>query len=165
MGFLDLFKPKVPTVQSILPDVAVQEILKGHLPILNTDKIFLKPGEKCRYIDKAIFEKRTVQKRYIRRNHGTMYPGLIFKDVKHTYGGGTTDVTENVQYSTHRGILYITNRRIIFVGQQEGFDKPLSDLIAIQPYSNCVELQFNKDTYKIFVPNGVVVHAVLRQVK
>lgn len=165
MGFLDLFKPKVPTVQSILPDVAVQEILKGRLPILNTDKVFLKHGEKCHYIDKAIFEKRTVQRRYIRRSHGTMYPGLIFKDVKHTYGGGTTDVTDNVQYSTHRGILYITNRRIIFVGQQEGFDKSLQDLTAIQPYSNCVELQFGKDTYKIFVPDGIVVHAVLRQVK
>ena len=73
MGFLDLFKPKVPTVQSILPDAAVQEILHGRLPILRTDKIFLKSGEQCHYIDKAIYEKRSVQKRYVRRNHGTTY--------------------------------------------------------------------------------------------
>ena len=92
MGFLDWFKPKTPTVQTILPDAAVQEIMKGRLPILNTNKIFLKGGETCHYIDKAIYEKKTVRKRYVRRNHGTSYGGIIFKDVRHHYGGGTTDV-------------------------------------------------------------------------
>ena len=60
MGLLDLFKPqsKTPMVQSILPDAAVQEILRGRLPILNTNKIFLKSGEVCHYIDKAIYEDR-----------------------------------------------------------------------------------------------------------
>ena len=165
MGFLDIFKPKAPMVQSILPQVAVDEILHGRLPILNTDKIFLKGGERCHYIDKAIYEKRSVQKRYVRRNHGTSYPGIFFKNVRHHYGGGTTDVVDNVQYSTYRGILYITNRRIIFVGEQGGFDKKLDELIAITPYSNCVELQTSKETYKIFVPNGTVVHAVLQRVR
>ena len=165
MGFLDIFKPKAPMVQSILPQVAVDEILHGRLPILNTDKIFLKGGERCHYIDKAIYEKRSVQKRYVRRNHGTSYPGIFFKNVRHHYGGGTTDVVDNVQYSTYRGILYITNRRIIFVGEQGGFDKKLDELIAITPYSNCVELQTSKETYKIFVPSGTVVHAVLQMVR
>ena len=165
MGFLDLFKPKAPMVQSILPQVAVDEILHGRLPILNTDKIFLKGGEHCHYIDKAIYEKRSVQKRYVRRNHGTSYPGIFFKSVRHNFGGGTTDVVDNVQYSTYRGILYITNRRMIFVGEQGGFDKKLDELIAITPYSNCVELQTSKETYKIFVPNGTVVHAVLQMVR
>ena len=56
MGLLDLFKPqpKMPMIQSILPAAAVQEILRGRLPILNTNKIFLKSGEQCHYIDKAI---------------------------------------------------------------------------------------------------------------
>ena len=165
MGFLDIFKPKAPMVQSILPQVAVDEILHGRLPILNTDKVFLKAGEHCHYIDKAIYEKRTVQKRYISRKHGTSYPGIFFKDVRHHYGGRTTDVVDNVQYSTFRGILYITNRRMIFVGEQGGFDKKLDELIAITPYSNCVELQTSKETYKIFVPNGTVVHAVLQMVR
>ena len=98
MGFLDLFKPKVPTVQSIFPDAAVQEIMRGRLPILNTNKIFLKGGEKCHYIDKAIYEKKTVKKRYVRHTHGASYRGIIFKDVRHNYGGVTTDVVDNVQY-------------------------------------------------------------------
>ena len=166
MGFLDLFRqqPTTPVVTSILPDIAKQEIMRGRLPILNTDKIFLKVGETCHYIDKAIYEKKTVRKRYVRRNTGYSVPGL-FKGTRINMGGGNTDVVDNVQYDTHRGILYITNRRLIFVGEQGGFDKKVDDLIAITPYSNCIELQFSKDTYKIFVPDGNVTNAVLQQIR
>lgn len=165
MGFLDWFKPKTPTVQSILPDAAVQEIMHGRLPILNTNKIFLKNNETCHYIDKAIYEKKIVRKRYIRQNHGTSYRGIIFSDIRHHYGGGTTDVVDNTQYEMIRGILYITNRRVIFQGNTSGLNIKMDDLVAIQPYGNCVELQCNKENYKIFVPNGAVTHAVLQLIR
>lgn len=166
MGFLDLFRPQpqTPIVTSILPDIAKQEIMRGRLPILNTNKIFLKGGETCHYIDKAIYEKKTVRKRYVRRNTGYSMPGL-FKGTRINMGGGNTDVVDNVQYDTFRGILYITNKRIIFVGDQNGFDKKIDDLIALTPYSNCVELQFSKDTYKLFVPDGNITHAVLQIIR
>lgn len=165
MGLLDLFKkqPTTPIVTSILPDVAKQEIMYGRLPILNTNKIFLKAGEACHYIEKAIYEKEKVRKRYVRRNTGYSVPGF-FKGTRVHMGGGYTDVVDNVQYDTFRGILYVTNKRIIFVGEQGSFDEKIVDLIAISPYSNCVELQFSKDTYKIYVPDGNVTHAVLRLV-
>ena len=122
MGFLDyFFGPSTPTVQSILPPAAVNEIMCGRLPILNTNRVFLRGGETCHYIDKAIYEKKIVRKRYERRNRGTSYPGIFFPGIRHHYGKGYTDVTDNVQYETYRGILYITNRRIIFQGEQGGF--------------------------------------------
>lgn len=166
MGFWDLFKPQpqTPIVTSILPDIAKQEILRGRLPILNTNKVFLKRGENCHYIDKAIYEKRTVQKRYVRKNQGYSLPGL-FKGTRIRLGGGSTDVVDNVQYETIKGILYITNQRIIFVGNQNGFDKRIDDLVALTPYLNCVEFQFSRDMYKIFVPDGNVIHAVLQYVR
>ena len=49
MGFFDtLFgsRNRIPTVTTILPDAAKQEIIAGRLPILRTDKLFLKHGEK-----------------------------------------------------------------------------------------------------------------------
>ncbi len=166
MGLFDLFnpQPKTPMVQSILPDAAVQEIMRGRLPILNTNKIFLKSGETCHYIDKAIYEKKTVRKRYVRRSSGYSVPGL-FKGTRVNFGGGTTDQLDNVTYQALRGILYITNRRIIFQGEQEGVDVKVDDLVAITPYSNCVELQTSKMHYKIFVPNGNVTQAVLQLVR
>lgn len=166
MGLLDLFKPqpKMPMIQSILPAAAVQEILRGRLPILNTNKIFLKSGEQCHYIDKAIYEKKTVRKRYVRWNSGYSAPGL-FKGTRVNFGRGRTDQVDNVTYQTLRGILYITNRRIIFQGNQEGFDVKADDLVAITPYSNCVELQTSKMHYKIFVPDGNVTQAVLQLIQ
>lgn len=166
MGFLDLFRrtPTTPIVTSILPDAAKQEIMRGRLPVLKTNKIFLKAGETCHYIDKAIYEKRTVRKRYVRRNTGYSVPGL-FKGTRINMGGGKTDVVDNVQYDTFRGILYITNKRIIFVGEQGGFDKKIDELIALSPYSNCVEMQFSKDTYRLFLPDGSIAHAVLGLVR
>lgn len=165
MGFLDIFKQRrAPIVTSILPDAAKQEIWRGRLPILNTNTVFLKSGEKCHYIDKAIYEKKTVQKRYVRHGSGYSMPGL-FKGTRIQMNGSHTDVEENAQYSTHRGILYITNRRIIFVGEQNGFDKRIDELIAITPYSNCAELQFSKEIYKLFVPDGGLVQAVLQIIR
>ena len=166
MGLLDLFKPqpKMPMIQSILPAAAVQEILRGRLPILNTNKIFLKSGEQCPSIVKAISEKKTVRKRYVRRNSGYSAPGL-FKGTRVNFGRGRTDQVDNVTYQTLRGILYITNRRIIFQGDQEGFDVKADDLVAITPYSNCVELQTSKMHYKIFVPDGNVTQAVLQLIQ
>lgn len=166
MGILDIFKekPQAPMVQSILPDAAKQEIMKGRLPILNTNKIFLKDKEYCHYIEKAIYEKRTVKKRYVRNNSGYSVPGL-FKGDRIYLGGGKTDVEETPSFEEIRGILYITNQRIIFVGDSSGFEKKIRDLTAITPYLNCVELQFVKENVKVFVPNGNITHAVLKQIK
>ena len=91
-------------------------------------------------------------------------PGL-FKGTRLHVGGGQTDVEDNVQYETLRGILYITNKRIIFVGEGNGFDKKIEDLVALTPYSNCVELQFSKDHFRLFVPDGSITNAVLQIVK
>lgn len=166
MGLMDVFKPQqvVPTVSSILPDIAKQEIMKGNLPVLRTDKIFLQATEICHYIDKAIFEKRKVQKKYIRKGTGYSVPGL-FKGSRVSAWGGHTDVVDNIRYEPIRGILYITNQRIIFLGESEGFEKKVANLIAITPYANCVEFQFSKGRYKLFVPDGNVINAVLHQVR
>lgn len=165
MGLLDIFRqPKTPMVTTILPDVAKQEILSGRLPILRTDKIFLKQNEACHYIDKAIYEKKTTKKRYVRRNNGYSMPGL-FKGTRIQMGGGYTDVEDNVQYETYRGIIYLTNQRIIFVGDQMGFDKNLGDIVATTPYSNCLEIQFSKETYRLFVPDGNVLNRALHLIR
>lgn len=165
MGFLGLFRqqPTTPTVLSILPDAVKQEIMRGRLPILNTDKIFVKSGEHCRYIDKAIYEKKTVRKSYVRKNNGYSVPGL-FKGTRINIGGGKTDVVDSVRYDTYRGILYITDKRIIFVGEQNGFDRKVDDLIAASPFTNCIELQFSKENYTLFVPDGSVAAAVLKMI-
>ena len=88
MGLFDaLFgnRNQIPTVTTILPDAASQEIIAGRLPILNTDKLFLKRGEKIHFIDKAInMEQKTV------------------KELRHV-GGSTPGLFEGTRWSSGRG--------------------------------------------------------------
>lgn len=163
MGFLDLFNtPQTPpTVPSILPEAAKQQILRGQLPKLEPNNLLLKNGETCHYVDRAIYEKRTVNKKRIRKNTGYSMPGL-FKGTRVHIGGGNSEYVDNVTYSTIKGMLYITTKRIVFVSGDEGFDRKTEDLVAVTPYANCIEFQFSKETLKLFVPDGNIPHIVIR---
>lgn len=163
MGFLDLFNPQptTPKVPSVLPEAARQQILRGHLPTLVPNNLFLKNGETCHYADRAIYEKRTVSKKRIGKNTSYSVPGL-FKGTRVHIGGGNAEYVDDVKYSTIKGVLYITSKRIIFVGGADGFDRKTEDLVAVTPYANCIEFQFSKETLKLFVPDGNLPHIVLR---
>ncbi|MCD8099056.1 MAG: hypothetical protein LUE06_00545 [Oscillospiraceae bacterium] len=163
MGFLDIFntQPSTPTVPSVLPDIAKQQILRGRLPTLQPNNLLLRNGELCHYADRAIYEKRTVSKRRVRKNRGYSMPGLLNGTSMH-FGGGESEFIEDEKFSTIKGVLYVTNERIIFVAEHDGFDRKTDDLIAVTPYVNCIELQFSKETLKLFVPDGNLLHNVLR---
>lgn len=77
MGLLDAIfgNNQPPKINSILPTAAKNEIRAGRLPILNTDSLFLKRGEKIHYIDKAINLEIKVVKQYRHVGHST--PGLL----------------------------------------------------------------------------------------
>ena len=163
MVFFDRFlgmRNQIPVVTTIFPDAARQEIAAGRLPILNTDTLFLKRGEKIHFIDKAInLEQKTV-KEY--RHSGVSTPGLLKGTRWNTGRGRTVEHTELVQ---HRGILYITNQRIVFQAAEWGFDKTYRYLTAITPYSNACEIQFGNKSYCLIVADGNVVNQVLQLIK
>lgn len=151
---------QIPTVTTILPDAASQEIIAGRLPILNTDKLFLKRGEKIHFIDKAInMEQKTVKEF---RHVGGSTPGL-FEGTRWSSGRGRT--VEHTELVQHRGILYITNQRIVFQATEWGFDKTYRYLTAITPYSNACEMQFGNKSYCMVVADGSVVNQVLQLIK
>ena len=166
MGLFDLMKPQqkaqVVCITSMLPAVAKQEIMNGRLPILKTSKFFLKSGETCHFMDRAIYEKQVVKKRYVSNGGSYSMPG-IFKGTRISVRKGNVQPVEETYYEQNKGTLYITNKRIIFVSQQNGFDKKIGNIVAVTPFRNCVELQFSKGVYRVFVPDGNVVYAVLQQ--
>ena len=72
MGFFDFLNPQPtpPTVRGVLQDAARQQILRGQLPTLAPNNLFLKNGETCHYADSAIYEKRIVNKKRVRKGTG-----------------------------------------------------------------------------------------------
>lgn len=162
MGLWDaIFGPKLPPkIISILPAAAKNEIYAGRLPILNTDSLFLKKGEKIHYIDKAInLEIKTV-KQYRHVGHST--PGLLKGN---RWNVGVAKLIEHNELVQHRGILYVTNQRIIFQSSEKGFDKTYRYLTAITPYTDACELQFGSKTYNMYVEDGNLLYEVLQLVK
>ena len=162
VGLLDaFFKSNVtPTVGSILPEAAKQEILAGRLPQINTDALFLKKGEYCCYIDKALLLVDKTKR--IHKHHGTSAPGL-FKGTRFNWGTGYTK--EYVETQEHKAILFITNKRIILQCKGQGFDKQHRYLSAIQPYSNGIELQYGNKTYNIIVQDGRIPYAAIKLIQ
>lgn len=162
MGLLDAIfgNSKVPTVTSILPAAAKQEIMAGRLPILRTDNLFQKRGEKIHYIDKAInLEIKTV-KQYRHVGHST--PGLLKGN---RWNVGMAKPIESTELVQHRGILYVTNQRIVFQASEWGFDKTYKCLTAIKPYTDACELQFGNKTYNIIVADGNLLYQTLQLIK
>ena len=161
MGLLDFsFGNNTPTVTSIHPAAARQEILWDPLPRLNTDSIFLKRGEYCVYIDKAILMVDKIKR--VHKHHGTSTPGL-FEGNRHNWGTGyTKEYTETQQF---KAILYITNQRVILQCKDHGFDKQYRYLSAIKPYSNGIELQYGNKTYSIIVPEGEIPYRAIQLIQ
>ena len=155
---MGLFGPKQQTqiADSILPIAAKNEIMASRLPQLNTNRIFLKKGEVCSYIDKAILNIHVIKKmnRHIRHSS----PGL-FKGTR--VGSGITKPIEYEEVKQQKGILYITNKRIIFQASQNAFEKQHRYLTSVEPYSNVVVLQYGEKTYELIVPDGAIVSQVL----
>lgn len=150
-----------PTVGSILPDAAKQEIMDGRLPHINTDNILLKKGEYCCYIDKALLLEEKTRKTY--EHLGASTPGLFSDKNRVSFGyAKPREYTETLQ---HRAILYITNQRIILQCKEEGFDKPFKSLSAMKPFSNAIELQYGSKTYELIVPDGELVYQTIKLIQ
>lgn len=162
MGLFDaLFgtNNQIPMVTSILPLAAKNEIMSGRLPVLNTNKLFLKKGEQIHYIDKAVNLEIKTKKIY--RNVGHSGPGL-FKGNR--YHVGVTKPIETQETIQHRGILYVTNKRIVFQASSFGFDKSYTYLSSVQPYVDACELQFGSKVYNMIVADGNLLYQVLQLV-
>lgn len=162
MGVLDLLlgRKQNPVVTTILPDAAKKEIEAGRLPILNTDKLFLKRGEKIHFIDKAINLEFKTTKTYAHIGRST--PGLL---TGNRWNAGIAKPIENTEMVQHRGILYLTNQRIVFQASEWGFDKGFGTLTAVTPYIDACEMQFGNKTYNIIVADGNLLYETLQLIK
>lgn len=156
MGLFNMLSQQNSIKDSIMPAGAVQDLLGGRLPKLNTNSVFLKQGEYCVYIDKAIRNVEKTQR--VGHFHGSSYKGLFGQPVR--YGTSHNhEYQENFQY---KGILYITNKRVIFQAQDKGFERAHGKLTAIEPFANAVRLQYGDTSFELIVADGNVVNAALK---
>ena len=145
----------IPQLQSILPAVVIAKIHGGKLPVLQSDKLILKRGELCHFVDVAAVI--TDRKHYQSRRRGSsvsMARGWVI----HT--GSTTSVPVITGEVTN-GIFYITNKRIVFVASKHGFSHAVGSLTAITYYNNGLALQFSGKTHRVILPDAFTAKKVI----
>lgn len=160
--FSDIFSQKNAAdeyIPSIMPQGALDQIRQGVIPIMRTDRIMLTQGETCHFSDRAILMTEKTQKTYVGNSSGFSY--RVCKGVTYRTGQRRGRPIEETYVEKTKGLLYITNKRVIFVSDKNAFDKRLHNLTSIIPYSNAVQLQFSSKTYTVLVPNGGIVSTLV----
>jgi len=144
-----------PQIDSVLPPIAVQKIYAGQLPILKIDKLVLQKNEQCRYVDRGV--KLTYKK--IRVSTRTGANSRIMKGFSIFGSQGTSEPVDKPEFT--KGLLYVTDNRIIFVASKNAFEYKITKLTSIVTYSDAVELQFGNKVERVFVPDSNLVKAVI----
>lgn len=132
-----------------LPPKAVRQLLdEDPLPTVFGHNLILKEGERCHYSSNATFVKtKNVIVGYSGGNNGVSI--RIAKGVSYRVGTSkAAPVRGNVEERTP-GTLNITNQRVIFSAAKGTFDKKISALTSLNPYTNAVEFQFGSQQYMI----------------
>lgn len=147
--------PQYPQIQSIYPQGATLQVRSGKLPTIQADKLVLKAGETCHYVDIAVM----VTEKKLRKSQHIGGSFRILKGVTLHTGDTVNEPITEPEFT--KGILCITNNRVVFVAKKNGFDKKTECLTAISAYPDGVDLQFGNKTYILLVNDGNLVKKVL----
>ena len=150
-----LHNPKCPALNSVLPARAVNQIYSGKLPEIIANKIVLKNGEKCRYVEMGAI---VTQRKYsVRWNSGTS--ARWWKGFTHHVSTGESVPQYDVEFT--KGFLYFTDKRVIFVASKHGFERKIDKISAVTGYADGITLQFGDKTYSVLLPDGNVAKTAL----
>ena len=149
-------------IPAIMPAGAIDQINRGILPTMKTDNIILSKGEECHFAERAILVKEKVSKRYEGRSNGVSI--RLSKHVTYRTGQNKGKPVEEITQEKTKGLVYVTNKRIIFMADKNAFDKKYSSLTGCAPFSNAIKLQFGTKTFTLMVPDGGAISSVITMI-
>lgn len=125
---------------------------KQELPIVETP-VFLNYGEVAVYYCEAT--RQETKNRVIGRIGG--YAGGTVRIAKGFSGhtGRTASHTVYGDVSTHyEGKMVLTNKRLVFLSDQEGFEVPYNTITAATAYSDGLSIQSRRHIYTLLLPKA-----------
>lgn len=150
------------TIPAFMPSGAIDQINRGVLPVMNTNKLILGKGEVCHFSERAI---RVTEKKSRHYEGGSQGVSIrIAKGVTYRTGRHRGTPVDEITYVKTKGLLYITNKRIVFVSDEQAFEKKYKSLTACIPYTNAIKLQFGNAIITLMVPDGNVVNNVISMI-
>lgn len=149
---IDVFREIIGTnkSKSLMTIEALNIINEGKLPNIIATNLNLSKDEICHYMEKGYtFKEKTITTGYTGKSSGVsikLMDGLTYR----TGGSGSKAIRET-QRTTYTGILYITNKRVIYTSTNECFDKTFDKITSITEAKDGVILQIGSSSYSIII--------------
>lgn len=136
--------------ETYMSDQDLQQIQAGELPVLSSVPVILGDGEQAHFFAPArryITKKKAVG----RTGSGGGISVRVAKGVSLRTGGGASQTVYNDVTDSFVGQVILTNRRIVFLSKQNGFDCKLDAISAITPEGDRLMIQAGAKTYRLTV--------------
>jgi len=138
-------------------------IENGELPVYETE-IFLQKGEVCHYLGFAkLYENRTKTTRV--KYRGPVFRLKITKSLFYRMANMAVDKeTKDVMTLIDSGVLYVTNKRILFTGSKGNKTIRYGRIVDLTPYRDGVKISKDSGGAPIFElsdPDGEVLTATI----
>ena len=120
--------------ETYMSDQDLQQIQAGELPVLSSVPVILDDGEQAHFFAPA--------RRYITKKKAVGRTGS---------GGGASQTVYDDVTDAFAGRVVLTNRRIVFLAEQNGFECKLSAISAIAPEGGRLLIQAGSKSYGLAV--------------
>lgn len=143
-------KAKLAANQTFMTDQDLEQIQAGGLPVLTGVPVILADGEAAHFFGPA---RRYITKTKAvgRTGSGSGVSVRVAKGVSVSTGGGSSRTVYGEVTDTYSGAIVLTNRRIVFIHNQAGFECKISALTAMTPVDGSVVVQAGSKTYQFSV--------------
>ena len=133
-----------------MEESAISAIAQGELPVVTGTSVLLEEGEVAHYYAPAT-KIVTKNKAVGRTGSGAGVRVRVAKGVSVSTGGGSSRTVYGEVTETYSGAIVLTNRRIVFIHNQAGFECKISALTAVTPVDGSVVVQAGSKTYQFSV--------------
>lgn len=123
------------------------------LPVITPSGLILKPDELCHYQGAAHTEKTSSRI----AGYTTQHVGgsvRIAKGMSIRSGGNQRRAVRETLTETSNGILYVTNKRLVFIATKNAFDKSLTALSAYVPNQGHITLLFGNQSFDLITSDA-----------
>jgi hypothetical protein len=136
--------------EEISHGITLYNISQGIFPRFEVENLIVKDGERVLWVEKAsLYEDKVVSRRYEGGSSGVSF--RLAKGVSFRVGNHRGHmVTERDEVETGRGVLVITNKRVVFHGGPKGISIPLAKIVSIDPYETMLYIDENNKAKKGF---------------
>lgn len=141
-------------MNTLLSQEYINVVNGGRLATLqpsNPVPLIMGKDEELLYIENGYTEKTTTHTSgYKSKSKGVSF--RVAKGVRLHLGGGSAKAKRQTEIIKTAGLLYITNKRIVWSSPTSSFEYPVSKITSVFPYRDSISIQSGNKTYDLYIP-------------